>query len=636
MKEMKKLASSFMAILLVMCFMAGCGAVVSTNMTVDKNFAGKRTIEVRIDKQDLDEKVTGGIDALKSVADSNLPEEMECTVASDESGSTLNFIMAFTDMEDYRQKVLSVIEAGSNDTLVPDIAYENEDTVFKTGVKFKENFTSADLLQWYFDALQTSGIINHSTTSEWYEMGSSTITLDGQTFDTGSELSIDEQELTCLDAIDVHTTVRLDGSYHRAITFTAYDDTVEALAAQGCELKDYLSKLAPENADFEAEDTDSYSTYTISFDAADAQELVQKTDTILQTKNAFSIEIAADEENQGMAFVTLKEKLDGSYYLDYGRYSPLESSITLFDNLAFSSDTPAQNDMASLSDRVLTYEPSANSEYTFAFDWQISFKTVEIIPQVRNAKKADIAFVFTMEASMDAALKSAAAKALEAAADDYGTFSKNGDVCTIKFSGTAESVAAEINHFIKNNVDDPSEEEYFTLSYSDLDTDSKFTTGISGSITYDLSSIIGDTRVLFNDTRGLLTNYYYQGRFSTDDNGNRLAEASDTVSFATVKISLFTVVLMALFVAALITGIVMAICSRNKFAPFFRSLTRKKAVASAEAPLAQSGDACAEESVCQPDTDPEAPVESPSEQSAAVVATRAAAEAHPEEEEVLL
>lgn len=649
-----RIVALLFSVILVACLFAACGAEVATHLTVTKEFSGERKIEVKINQDDLDTYVTGGIQALKSVADSKLPAEMTCTQTADANGAALVFTITFKDIADYRQKVTALLEDGGVTDITPNIAYENADTVFKTGVRFEENFTSGDLLQWYFNALQEANIITHSTTSEWYELGGGTLIVDGQSFESGSRFSVDAQEQTCIDDMQVHTDVRMDGSFYREILFLADASTLEALNAKGCDFEVYLKDRVPEEAELTAEEGEDSSTYTVSFEAEDAEELIEKTDAVLQTENAFSVTMEVNTDVPGTAKVTLEERLDGSYYLDYGNSNPLQSTVTLFDNVAFSPEH-ADDTGARLEDGTLTYYPQSGSVYTFDFDWRISFKTVEILPRIQNEKNIEIAFVFTTEEALDNALKDAAVQALEDAADGFGTFSKNGDTCTLEFSGAIASVLDEINQFIGKADNGSTENEYFTLATNTMDTAPKYTTGVFGSISYDLSPVIGDTKVCFNDIRGLLTDYYFQGSFSTDAAGNRVCDASATVSFATVKVSAVVLVLLALSVVALLAGIVLGICFRKQIVALVKACKPKKvrpqatvaavpggldaAAAANDEDLPAENQSAAAEAPAQPDTHTEAmdpSVSAQLEPLADVAQTPASAQPRQDDEEELL
>lgn len=598
MNNTKKLCALLLALVMTVAMLAGCGGVINTNLTVDKNFAGKRTITVTISKDNLSEYVSGGINALKKVADSNIPKQMTCSVASNASGSTLTFVVGFKNIDEYREKVKAIIAAGSNKELTPEISYENLNTVFKKGVKFNENFTSFDLLQWYFDALQKSKIITHETTSNWYEMGDSTLSVDGTKYTTSSKFSVSEQELTCLSDIDVDTTMNIDGSFKRSFVFSASSSTVEALKEQNCDLASYLSKLTPENDSFEKA-SDGSNQYTITINAKDAKELVQKTNKILQTNNAFSVDIQLDKKNLGMAKLKIQEKLDGSYYLNYGYSNPLKSTLNLFDNVSF-ADT--EDSDASVKDDAFSYYPSQSETSTFNFDWKISFAKVEIAQNISSTNHAAVDFIFTSEETMSDELKKSAIDALKQRCGENGEFAETEEGCKLSFSGSIDSINEQIGKMLSADEKAVEGKNYFNIELEKTDTSSKFTYGFSGTISYDLSPLIGNTRVHFNDEDGLFADYYYYNNFSTDSDGDRTAASSGNVSFTLIKLSILMLVLVTVFAACIIAGAVMLVLQRKKLVELIKSLMAKKPKKAENADTSApqpSNEKEADESICE-------------------------------------
>lgn len=575
--KIKKIVLLLTSLLLIICVLTGCGAKINTELSITKDFSGQRKIDVIIENDDLSENVTGGINALKAVADSKIPKEMSCVLTAVDGGSCLTFTIDFKNIDDYRNKIVAIISAGSNEELMPEIEYENLNTVFKKGVKLDENFTSFDLLQWYFDAVKAANIITYDDTSDWYEIGDSKIIVDTVEYDSGSELSIDEQELCCLENIEVKTILNIDGTFSREFKFLAYDSTVEELSEKGCNLSSYISKLALEGDTYSENTSESLNEYIITVKAADAKQLVERTNKILQTSNDFSIKIQLNEQKTGNANIKIEEKLDGSFYLDYDNDSPLRSTIELFDNCSLKQT--GENDVTVNND-VLKYYPSSASKYSFDLDWKISFSSIEIVSDISSNDKARIDFVFTSEETLQEDLKKSAIEALKTCCGENGEFKENGDVATISFSGSIEELNDKINSFIQyNDTKQVEGKSYFEINFSKSETSSNFTNAYTGDITYDLSPIIGNTRILFNDVDGLFADYYYQGNFETDEDGNKTVSSNGNVSFTLVKLSLIIIILLVVSCIVLIFGSVLIVVKRKEISNIISEIKAKKKVA---------------------------------------------------------
>ena len=590
--KFKRIALIIALMLLTVLVLTGCGAEVNTTMRMTTEFSGQRMIDVVIDNDDTS-KITGGIEALKQVAQTNLPAEMTFSYVAGESDHTLTFVITFTSLDDYKTKVNSLVTLGGNTEIVPEIEYSFMNTVFKKGVKFEENFTSFELLRWFYNAVDTAGIVTESQ-SNWYEMGDSTVIIGEETYDSYDELEVDKQELCCLDDIEVSTVLNIDGTFEREIVFSAYDETVEDLADKSCNLSSYLSKLAiADEGDVFTEDPlneeNNRNNYTIKITAKDAEELVKKTDRILQTKNGFAFEITADEENKGMARLKVTEKLDGTYYLDYDSYDRIDSKITLFDNCTLIENEDDKYSSVSFYEKTLSYSSRDFEEYVFEADWKISFASVEIVLDVKGKEDIAVDFVFTLEEALKEELKSSAIAALKEACGDHGKFKEDGGVSKITFSGKIDETVAAIDNFVKAN--DPSYAEgmsYFSIIFKESETPSKFTKGYVGEIGFNLRPIVGETKILFNDVNGSMADYYYQGSFEIDEDGNRLLASQDVVEFTLIKVNLVSIILLVVFALIFVAGIILLLANLKKIVSLINEIKERKKAAAAAAAAQQA------------------------------------------------
>ena len=108
---------------------------------------------VTFDADDIGE-IEGGIPAVDNIAKTNLPADLTYALATvDESNATMTFTLTFASIDEYRTKVTNILKANANSELTPVIHYEKQQSVFKEGIKFHENFASADLLGWFKSAV---------------------------------------------------------------------------------------------------------------------------------------------------------------------------------------------------------------------------------------------------------------------------------------------------------------------------------------------------------------------------------------------------------------------------------------------------------------------------------------------------
>lgn len=583
MKCIKKYFSMAVIFLLSVFVLCGCGATIDTKLEANKEFAGTRTINVNIKKSDISEYVTGGEAALTQVIDSNIPKEMSYSVNSGETDMIITFLIEFQNVSDYTEKVNNIISAGSNEEIQPEIQYDNKDTYFKKGLYFEENFTSKDLLQWYYDALDQAQIISEKSQSDWASLGDSKCIIDGTEYNVYSKMSVDEQECCCVDSLEVETTLNIDGTITREFCIGAYDTTIEELEERGCVLGEYFKNLAQEEevsfVEMRSED-DGYTEYRIIVKAQDSGELVKKTNKILQSDNAFSLEIKNNEEVLGMAKVNVTERLDGSYYLDYRHGNDLKSILNTYVNSSMAGDVDTYSNMSlSYSEDQLEYWPSNTLTSEFAFDWKIGFSSIEMEADINSKDSIKVSFIFTINDLLNDELKQASIQALKQSCGEYGEFKESEDKCVLSFSGKISDVSKEINEFLKSNDNEPEEEkEYFSVEKLTAQTLSRFYNNYAVSINYDLSPIIGRQQVVFCNTENIYNKVNYNGQFiqNTDDGG--VMTSADSVLITQHRLSILTLGVCTVGLICLVFGLLMFIKELKNVKVDLAGKKRKKVI----------------------------------------------------------
>lgn len=580
MKHMKKYFSVLVLFLLSLFVFCGCGASIDTKIEVDKEFMGARTINVTVEKSDLDEYVTGGIEALKQVADASIPEEMSYSVSAGEETTVMTFQVEFEDVDDYVEKVNNIISAGSNQELKPEVEYENMDTFFKKGIYFSENFTSQDLLQGYFDALNEAQIISETDQSNWASLGDSQCIIDGKEYEVYSELYVDEQDYCCLDTFEVETTLHIDGTITREFRMGAYNATLENLMARGCVFADYVKELVPEGATIvsgeNADDEGNYEEYIITVNAKNAEELTKKTNQILQSENEFALEIKENEETTGMAKVYVTEKLDGSYYLDYRNGNPLTSIVNTFANSSIAAESVELSDeTVYFVEDQLVYAPSNTGVQEFIFDWKIGFATIELDIDIKSrGKKVDVSFIFTPEDTLDDKLQQEAIQSLKKSCGKYGKFEERDGKCILSFTGSVQEVCQNINELMKSN--NPEAEEganYFNINVVASEKQKIIFNCFNAEIYYNLSPIIGRQSITLCDEEKFYKQIYYNGDFIQDSDGNHITVSEATVTITQSKLSIAIVAVCGVGILLFLFGSIMLAFNMKKIK---RNLSERK------------------------------------------------------------
>ena len=661
----------------MMFLLSGCGADVSTKMTVDENFAGKRVIKLFISDDDLG-KVTGGINGLKNVVKKNIPKAMSYKVASAEGGKNITFTIAFKDIKDYRTKVTSIINAGvtaeektKGNLLVPEVVYEKNESYFKKGIKFTENFDSVDLLDWFREGLRKAKIISESE-SNWFEYGDTVLVMEGTEYTPGRQLKVDTQENTCLDSLDVTTKILLDNTIERTIVFSANEETVTKLSEKGCELETYFKDFVSGDDTFKAEQNEEYGgwKYTFSIKADTAEALTEKTNKIMQTEtNNFVLEATVDPEKTGFAKVNIKENIDASFYLDFGSSREVVSNIYVYNNAELTKLAAGEAEVnynKTEDGTGITYYPSSTLEYDFSYDWQIEFEKLKL--DVDSSFFGDDVTV-TLDCELFDALskemKDSAKKRIQEFLDSEESYKTSDNGITIEITGAAKDVEKKLNDMIgkaaqsaeveavQENSEEYYEEEpeeepdenwgYFTIETEEVTTGNIFTDGKVLKVDYNLTPVFGEAQIKVENKSDFLSAKYYQGDVTTDKDTKYVSAFGNIAVYKlTPSIIGFGIGLVTLIL--LVVGIILLLGSLKKLKEYLaeqkkvraekaKAIAEQNAAAQAAAATQAAAQNVVQANVQVPVTEAPAPVVA---ETAVQVETKVEAVQETEEEEELL
>ncbi len=569
---------------LILFIFAGCGATISTEMDIDKNFAGSRVITLDITTDDLS-KVTGGIDALENVIKDEKPDVIDYKISDSSDGKSIVFTIKFDSLKDYRAKVEKLISAGvtkeekeNDDVLVPTVAYERNESYFKKGIKFKENFSSVSLLDWFKEGIREAEIISESE-SNWYEMGNNLLTIEGKEYSPSSTFEVVEQEETCLNNVEVKTVVLQDNTIERSITFYANEETISDLAAKGCVLKDYLGGLAPEGAEF-TNNEEEYS-YTIKFTCANAEEVVTKTNAILQSENnAFTFDSVPNAEKLGYADITLNEAIDASFYLNYDSYyNPVRSIFKVYNNAEVLSGTVGEANVSySGEEDGIRYSPNATSTYNFKLSWLIEFKDIEFDITSSGKDKIKVELDCKLAEELSSEMKTAAIDRIKGILNEEN-YNAADDGITITFSGKTDEVIGKVNQF--SGGESGQIAEFFNIEKYEFETPSLFTSGVAYSVEYDFENIFGKSEFKVTEKEGLLGSKYFKGDAYKNDDGDVRLPSSGSTDIYEINLSIVALIFAVLSLAFVVVGVILLLKSLKSFKEYLAYIKENKPVKAA-------------------------------------------------------
>lgn len=268
--------------------LAGCGAKIDTLLTVDTVGKGSRVMTLSLDKEDL-ENVEGSVEDIDASINTHLPEQLEYAGITEEGETlTTSFTMTFEDADDYRDQVQQLLNAGDIAWSDDNLTFNTSTDKFSSGVTLIETFSSADLLTWLFNGLASDGIISASDQSSAWEMGETTVEYNGVEYESLDRVSLDKRVDNGFIKADSEITFT-EGGFHREITFGI---TSKAQYTSNAELYDeHFAELESAGATVTKDDSSAGVSWTVAFDAANAEELVDMTNKVLSSEeSAFSVE----------------------------------------------------------------------------------------------------------------------------------------------------------------------------------------------------------------------------------------------------------------------------------------------------------------------------------------------------------
>lgn len=303
------LVALFAALLLVL---SACGARVTTALELNDAGAGTRTMSFKMERnQDAEGKIQGGFDAVDAAIKKHLPAELTYSglnvADADVTGS---FTLTFSSLDDYKDKVAKVLEAGGK-AITPKVTFYNADGMLKKGFKFTENFSSTHLLKWLPEALVVENVIDKSEASNVIEAeGAGTVKFGDKTYtqEYGGTLRIDETQDQGFSSVALEIAPVGEKGYDVVVR-------TKRSGTPGAPLKklddDFFASLKIAGAKVDA-DVDSESRNyqrTLSFSAASEKELVERVDAVFG-KDTTKFEVANNSGKDARIERTYKGSVD--------------------------------------------------------------------------------------------------------------------------------------------------------------------------------------------------------------------------------------------------------------------------------------------------------------------------------------
>ena len=253
----------FLAVLLTIAalILSACGAKIETQLGLESAEKGTRTMLVSFNMKDNQDKVKGGTQALDASVRKHLPEGLEYGgIQSEGDKARATFTIPFSSVDEYRNKVASILKAAGSKT-EPTVTILNTEQGLLQGIQVKENFSSKELLDWVPEALVVDGVIESSNkNSVFNSSGSETTVKFGEKEvknSGGSTISAKDVQDRGFKAMVLELQEK-DGGYSATASFVAKDIMNSETAAA---IDAYLNQVKPEGSELKKGLESSQATY---------------------------------------------------------------------------------------------------------------------------------------------------------------------------------------------------------------------------------------------------------------------------------------------------------------------------------------------------------------------------------------
>lgn len=206
--------------------LAACGADVNTQLELDKGYSGERQFVLTMAESDAD-TLSGGLDAAEQSFQSHLPDALTFEgIEPVEDGYKATFIMQFDDVDDYRNKITSLLDASDIAESERGMNVQVDEQQLVTSVEFEEDFYNDELMRWASDALVEDEVVPGNTpvlTSN----GTASVIFDGEEVDNATSLPRINFSLTDdrrFEEIDLDFEILDSGEFNVAMDYLVSSD----------------------------------------------------------------------------------------------------------------------------------------------------------------------------------------------------------------------------------------------------------------------------------------------------------------------------------------------------------------------------------------------------------------------------
>ncbi|MCR5426467.1 MAG: zinc-ribbon domain-containing protein [Lachnospiraceae bacterium] len=258
MKKIKALCAAAAALLGAL-LLTGCGGNLNTDLTISEDLSGVRHMVFTADTEENKDHMTGDVTSITATVASNIPEGIDFTSSVDGTVVTYTFDITFSDLEEYEQKVKGILDAQGKTYSEPLIEWLKPASVFATGISYRENFTTSDLMDWFPTLLVNAGYVKEGDKGNVFYKVAQTYSVLGKEGNS-TWVSVDTLTFQPLSGIAFYQTCNPDGTFDRIVQVMVPQSTMDAV---GDDVRAFLDERSTSVSTNSWNTADGVNTYTL-------------------------------------------------------------------------------------------------------------------------------------------------------------------------------------------------------------------------------------------------------------------------------------------------------------------------------------------------------------------------------------
>lgn len=289
-KAIKKLL--VMVVFLMTFGLVGCGATLTTNLSISDNFAGSRTMDVSIDKESFDENAPeGGFEALASELTEQVPTCMKFSYEETAKEYVCHFVMSFTSEEDYENQIASILGERQ------DVEFVYSKSPFSGGVVLKENFSVEDVMEWFRDYLVNKEYVDEDDKLRVFGTVKNEISINGTKYKCDKNcLSVSQKSYIPIAEMNIFTDIDAANEKLARKIEIVFEDYV--IIANREAVESYLINITPKGSVGEWKTEGDYEKFILVIPACTEEEMTQAMKTFCSSESSEVNLVMSGEENQ--------------------------------------------------------------------------------------------------------------------------------------------------------------------------------------------------------------------------------------------------------------------------------------------------------------------------------------------------